>query len=171
MQHLLLVIDMQNDFIDMALGTEEAVKIVPIVEEIIKSHKGKVIFTKDTHLENYMSTKEGARLPVPHCIKGTQGWEICDALKPYASEIIEKKTFGSLELIDVLRNEDNKERVGKITLVGLCTDICVISNAMIAKATLTEAEVEVISSACAGVTPATHQNALEAMKMCQITVK
>ena len=171
MQNILIVVDMQNDFIDGALGTPEAVLIVPTVRDVILSHKGKVIFTKDTHSPDYLSTNEGKNLPVEHCIRGTYGWEICDSLKEYANEVVEKPTFGSTTLADLLKAEHKKSPIGKITLVGLCADICVISNALLLKATLPEVEIEVISGACAGVTNESHQNALNAMKMCQITIK
>ena len=171
MQDILIVVDMQNDFIDGALGTPEAQSIVPSVLSLVKNHKGRIIFTKDTHTEEYMSTSEGKNLPVPHCIKGTNGWEICPPLKEYAKEIIEKPTFGSLALAEQLKKENEKDPIGKITLVGLCTDICVISNTLLLKATFPEAEISVVSGACAGVTPESHENALNAMKMCQIIIK
>ncbi|MBQ8840950.1 MAG: cysteine hydrolase [Clostridia bacterium] len=170
MQDILIVVDMQNDFIDGALGTPEAVLIVPAVENVILSHNGRVIFTKDTHSPNYLTTQEGKNLPVEHCIKGTRGWEICPALEKYAKEVIEKPTFGSVALSEQLKKENEASPIGKITLVGLCTDICVISNALLLKATFPEIEISVISNACAGVTPESHKNALEAMKMCQIKV-
>ncbi len=171
MQDVLIVVDMQNDFIDGTLGTPEAQTIVPSVVSLVKSHKGRVIFTKDTHSPDYLSTNEGKNLPVEHCIKGTHGWEICDSLKEYATEVIEKPTFGSLDLAEQLKEENKKNPIGKITLVGLCTDICVISNTLLLKATFPEAEISVVSNACAGVTPESHENALNAMKMCQITIK
>ena len=171
MQNILIVVDMQNDFIDGALGTKEAVGILPNVEGIVKDFQGEIIFTKDTHQKDYLSTQEGKNLPVEHCIKGTQGWEIAPSLLPYATTVIEKPTFGSLNLVSCLQDKNAKEKIGKITLVGLCTDICVISNAMLIKSAFLDAEIEVISSACAGVTPQSHENALNAMKMCQITVK
>ena len=171
MQDILIVVDMQNDFIDGALGTQEAVSIVPNVVSLVKSHKGRVIFTKDTHSPDYLSTSEGKNLPVEHCIKGTSGWEICPQLLAYAKEVIEKPTFGSLALAEQLKEENEKNPIGKITLVGLCTDICVISNTLLLKATFPEIEISVVSSACAGVTRESHENALNAMKMCQITIK
>ena len=171
MQDVLIVVDMQNDFIDGTLGTPEAQAIVPSVVSLVKSHKGRVIFTKDTHSPDYLSTNEGKNLPVEHCIKGTHGWEICDSLKEYVTEVIEKPTFGSLDLVEQLKEENKKNPIGKITLVGLCTDICVISNTLLLKATFPEAEISVVSNACAGVTPESHENALNAMKMCQITIK
>ena len=168
MKKILVVVDMQNDFIDGALGTPEAVAIVPYVREKIESFDGKVFFTRDTHFENYMSTEEGKNLPVPHCIKGTDGWQIraeLDALR--RTEAIDKLTFGSRELVDVLAAEGEIE---SITFVGLCTDICVISNAMIVKAFYPEIPLIVDAKACAGGTPESHARALEAMKMCQIKV-
>lgn len=172
MQDILIVVDMQNDFIDGALGTAEAVAIVPKVVEKVKDFKGTVIFTRDTHGENYMQTREGQNLPVPHCIKGSHGWEVCPALEPLRTGLtIDKPTFGSAELGKALLELDAKEPVGSITLVGLCTDICVISNAMIAKAFLPEVPVTVDAACCAGVTPESHRNALNAMKMCQVRIE
>ena len=170
MQSILVVVDMQNDFIDGALGSKEAVAILPRVKEIVQSFNGKIYFTRDTHKENYMQTQEGKNLPVPHCIKNTSGWEIANDLKPYAKNVIDKPTFGSLELANVLASENKQDEIESITLVGLCTDICVISNAMLLKASLLDAKIIVDASGCAGVTPQSHKNALEAMKMCQIAV-
>ncbi len=171
MQDILMVIDMQNDFIDGALGTPEAVKIVPYVEEKIKSFNGKVFFTRDTHFENYMETQEGKNLPVPHCIKGTDGWQIrteLDSLRK--TEPIDKVTFGSQDLPKLLLKENSADPISSITFVGLCTDICVISNALLTKAFLPEVEIIVDAKCTAGVTPKSHQNALDAMKMCQIKI-
>ena len=165
---ILVVVDMQKDFVDGALGTAEAVAIVPAVKELIEGFDGQVYFTRDTHFENYMSTEEGKHLPVPHCIKGTDGWQIVselDALR--TTEAIDKLTFGSKELIALLADQKNVE---SITLCGLCTDICVISNALLIKAYYPEIPLYVVASACAGVTPESHQNALDAMKMCQIEI-
>ena len=159
---------MQNDFIDGALGTKEAAAIVPYVKDVIESFDGKVYFTRDTHFENYMETQEGANLPVPHCIKDTDGWQIraeLDALRK--TEAIDKLTFGSSALVDVLKNEKNIE---SITFVGLCTDICVISNAMVVKAFFPEVPLIVDAKGCAGVSPESHKRALEAMKVCQIKI-
>ena len=164
----LIVVDMQNDFIDGALGTPEAAAIVPYVKSVIENFDGAVLFTRDTHFSGYMETQEGKNLPVPHCIKGTDGWQIraeLDALRK--TEAIDKVTFGSKELVEVLKNEADIE---SITFVGLCTDICVISNAMLVKAFYPEIPLIVDARACAGVTPQSHKNALEAMKMCQIKV-
>ena len=168
MSKILVVVDMQNDFIDGALGTPEAVAIVPYVKELIEGFDGKVLFTRDTHFENYMDTEEGRNLPVPHCIKGTEGWQIraeLDALR--TTEAIDKITFGSRDLVDVLAAEGEIE---SITFVGLCTDICVISNAMVVKAFYPEIPLLVDAKACAGVTPESHFRALEAMKICQIKI-
>ena len=171
MNDILIVVDMQNDFIDGALGTPEAVAIVPKVLEKIKGFEGRVIFTRDTHLDNYMDTQEGKNLPVPHCIKDSEGWQIrseLDALRK--EEAIDKPTFGSVELSSMLVEENRKNPIGSVTLIGLCTDICVISNAMLIKAAMPELPIIVDAACCAGVTPESHNNALEAMKMCQIKV-
>ncbi|MCD8362047.1 MAG: cysteine hydrolase [Lachnospiraceae bacterium] len=172
MQKILVVVDMQNDFIDGALGTKEAVAIVPRVAEKIRSFPGRVIFTRDTHEQNYMDTQEGQKLPVPHCIRGTEGWQICSELADFCREApIDKPTFGSVELGEWLRLANEQEAIERITFVGLCTDICVISNALLAKAYLPEIPITVDASCCAGVTPESHQNALNAMKVCQIAVE
>lgn len=169
---VLVVVDMQNDFIDGALGTKEAVAIVPNVKRKIKEFDGEVIFTRDTHQENYMETQEGRNLPVKHCIEGTDGWEISDELKPLVkSEPINKPTFGSDELGRMLSEINEKEAIESIELIGLCTDICVISNAMVIKAFLPEVPISVDSACCAGVSVESHLRALEAMKVCQIEVK
>lgn len=164
----LIVVDMQNDFISGALGSDMAAAIVPYVVEKVKSFDGKIIFTRDTHFDNYLETQEGQKLPVKHCIRDTWGWEICDELLPYADVVIDKETFGSVDLPAILR--DYGDEVESIELCGLCTDICVISNAVILKANFTEAKMTVDSNACAGVTEASHKNALEAMKMVQIDI-
>ena len=171
MQNILIVVDMQNDFIDGALGTKEALEIVPRVVEKVKAFPGKILFTRDTHEENYLDTQEGQKLPVPHCIKGTSGWEICPELEALRKEnAVDKPTFGSVELGEKLRKMQEEEPIGCITLVGLCTDICVISNAMLVKAFLPEIRICVDASCCAGVTPESHETALRAMKMCHIDV-
>ena len=171
MQNILLVIDMQNDFIDGALGTPEAVDIVPKVREKIKNFDGTVLFTRDTHGENYMETQEGKNLPVPHCIRGTEGWQIRPELEELrVTEPIDKGTFGSDELGKILRDLNDEDPIGIITVIGLCTDICVISNALLAKAFLPEVPIEVDASCCAGVTPESHENALKAMASCQIRI-
>ena len=172
-KNVLAVIDMQNDFIDGALGTKEAQAIVGNVAEYIKksmSDSTEVVYTRDTHFDNYMDTQEGKNLPVLHCIKGTCGWEICDELKELQNDdtrIFDKLTFGSVELAEYLKSMAGLESV---TLIGLCTDICVISNAMVIKANLPEVRIKVVEKCCAGVTPQSHKNALEAMKMCQVAV-
>lgn len=173
MRKILLVIDMQNDFVDGALGTPEAAAIVErVVEEIGKYPTADIIATRDTHPENYLETQEGRNLPVIHCVKGTPGWElnakVAAALKGAA--IIDKPTFGSRELAERLAALAQDDELD-ITLVGLCTDICVISNALLIKAFLPEAPVRVIAGCCAGVTPASHQAALDTMRMCQIQIQ
>lgn len=164
----LIVVDMQVDFINGALGSDLAVAIVPNVVEKVKSFDGKVIFTRDTHFKDYMNTQEGKNLPVPHCIKDTDGWQICDELKPYVDIIIDKLTFGSIELPDFIKSFN--EPIEKIELCGLCTDICVISNAVVLKAAFPEVPIAVDSSCCAGVTVESHNNALNAMKVLQIEI-
>ena len=171
MQEVLIVVDMQNDFIDGALGTSEAVAIVPKVVEKVRSFPGRVIFTRDTHHEDYARTQEGHKLPVPHCIEGTHGWEIRPELMALCdSEPIDKPSFGSTKLCNQLLALDAMEPISCVTLVGLCTDICVISNAMLVKAALPEVPVVVDAACCAGVTPESHRNALAAMKVCQIEI-
>lgn len=171
MRDLLLVVDMQNDFIDGALGTKEAVAIVPNVREKIENFDGTVLFTRDTHEKNYLETQEGKNLPVEHCIRGTKGWEIREELeKLRTTQAIDKVTFGSKELGDILLRLNEQEPISHITVIGLCTDICVISNVMIAKAFLPEVPITVDAKCCAGVSVESHLNALEAMKVCQVEV-
>lgn len=172
MRKILLVIDMQNDFVDGALGTLEAAAIVDrVVEEIGRYSPDDIIATRDTHMENYLETQEGRNLPVIHCVKGTPGWElnakVAKALKGTA--IIDKPTFGSTELAERIAALAQDEEV-ELTLVGLCTDICVVSNTLLLKAYLPETPIQVIASACAGVTPESHQAALKTMEMCQIKI-
>ena len=174
---VLIVVDMQHDFIDGSLGTEEAKKILPNVEKKIAQYRScgeGIIFTRDTHEENYLETQEGKNLPFIHCIKGTKGWEIEDSIKEALGEvkIFDKLTFGSKELGFYLKEHyENIQNDLEIELVGVCTDICVISNAMIIKANLPEARITVDSSLCAGVTIESHLTALKAMEMCQIKIK
>lgn len=169
--NVLVVIDMQNDFIDGALGTKEAVEIVPRVAEKIREFDGKVLATRDTHGENYLDTQEGKNLPVKHCIRGTKGWELRPEIGALiGEEPVDKVTFGSTELGERLAAYQEEEAIESVTLVGLCTDICVISNAMIIKARLPEVPVIVDALCCAGVTPESHSQALAAMKVCQIAV-
>ena len=169
-KNVLVVVDIQKDFIDGALGTSEAVQIGDNVAEMIKGFDGEVVFTRDTHFDNYLETKEGKKLPVPHCIKGSDGWQIdkkLEALRLDERKIFDKPTFGSVELADYLKSLTSIECV---TVIGLCTDICVISNALLIKANLPEVTIRVVERCCAGVTPESHKNALEAMTMCQIEV-
>ena len=168
---VLVVVDMQNDFIDGSLGTSEAVAIVPAVVEKIKAWDGVVVATRDTHTTDYLNTQEGRFLPVEHCIEGTPGWEIAPAvsavLEEKEAEIVDKPTFGSTILAEMLSSED----VSEIELIGLCTDICVVSNALLLKANMPEMPISVDAQCCAGVTPAKHEAALETMRSCQIIVK
>ena len=162
---------MQKDFIDGALGTKEAQEMLPRMEAKLSAAQAagtKLVFTMDTHGEDYLATQEGRRLPVPHCIRGTEGWEIAASLQPFvraAAAVVEKPAFGSTELPALLEDCD------EIELVGLCTDICVISNALVLKAFYPEKKISVDASCCAGVTPESHAEALRAMKMCQVDVK
>ena len=173
MKHLLVVVDIQKDFVDGALGTAEAVAIVENAAKKIREFDGEIFVTYDTHFENYMETAEGAKLPVPHCIKGTEGWElnadIADALADKKYTAVEKITFGSTELPELVKKAVGEEDFD-LTLIGLCTDICVVSNALILKANFPEKEVYVDAACCAGVTVDTHNAALTTMKMCQINV-
>ena len=164
----LIVVDMQNDFISGALGSKEAEAILARVVGLVQGFDGEIIFTRDTHGEDYMHTQEGQRLPVPHCIRGTDGWQIASALAPYAHKVVDKPTFGSTDLPALL--EGYGEPVDEITLCGLCTDICVISNAMLLKAAFPEARIAVEAAACAGVTPESHEIALAAMRAVQIDI-
>ena len=173
MKKILVVVDMQKDFVDGALGTAEAVQIVGNVVKKINSFDGEIIVTYDTHFENYLNTAEGEKLPVEHCIKGTAGWnlasEVQSALENRKYRTVEKLTFGSVELPAIV-GEITKGEEFSIELVGLCTDICVVSNALILKASYPEVPITVDSSCCAGVTPETHNSALTTMKMCQINI-
>ena len=165
MKKTLIVIDMQNDFIDMALGTKEAVAIVPKVKKKIQEYVqngDEIIFTRDTHTENYLQTPEGKKLPVEHCIKGTKGWQIAEGLYIEECKIIDKPNFGWPHW--------NEEHLEDVEIIGLCTDICVVSNALIIKSTFPDANVKVDSNCCAGVTVETHEAALKTMAMCQIEI-
>ena len=168
----LIVVDMQNDFITGSLGTKEAEAILPKVIDKVKDFDGTVVYTKDTHGKDYMTTQEGKNLPVEHCMEGTWGWELAGELEVLSkpNKVFNKPTFGSLELAKYLVEENEKETIEEIELCGLCTDICVISNAFVIKASLTEVPVSVDASCCAGVTPESHLNALAAMKICQVAV-
>ena len=169
MRKAIVVVDMQNDFIDGALGTREAQEMLPRMVAKLTAARAEgtaLIFTMDTHGADYLATQEGKKLPVEHCIRGTVGWQIADALQPFvrAATVIEKPTFGATTLPAALADYD------EIELVGLCTDICVISNALLVKAFYPEKPVSVDASCCAGVTPESHANALSAMRMCQVEV-
>ena len=175
MKKILVVIDMQNDFIDGALGTKEAVAIVDKVVKKIEDFDGAIYVTYDTHFEDYMETNEGKNLPVCHCVRDTEGWQLNDKVKAALDKKesyteVEKITFGSIDLPFVLA-EENEMDDAEIELVGLCTDICVVSNALILKANYPDTDIYVDSSCCAGVTPEKHQAALETMRSCQIIVR
>lgn len=169
---VLVVVDMQNDFIDGALGTAEAAAIVPGVVEKIKDWTGEVYATQDTHQADYLTTQEGRNLPVPHCVEGTHGWEIAPAVREAMTNctFLAKPTFGSRSLAETLVTAHQRQPIEEIVLVGLCTDICVISNALLLKAFLPEVPIRVDAACCAGVTPESHRNALDAMRQCQIAV-
>ncbi|WP_029233741.1 cysteine hydrolase family protein [Butyrivibrio sp. VCB2006] len=173
MDKILVVVDMQKDFVTGALGSAEAQQIVPAVVEKVKNFDGTVVFTRDTHQENYMETQEGKNLPVPHCFEGTDGWEIIPELSELSNgkKIFNKPTFGSKELAQYIKEEADK-RNGELSveLIGVCTDICVVSNALLIKAYNTEIPVAVDSKCCAGVTPQSHNAALATMKSCQVQV-
>ena len=171
MRKAIVVVDMQNDFIDGVLGTAEAQEMLPRMVEKLTAARAEgtaLIFTMDTHGADYLTTQEGRHLPVEHCIRGTAGWEIASALQPFVREaaaISEKPAFGATELPDAFRDYD------EIELVGLCTDICVISNTLLLKAFYPEKPISVDASCCAGVTPESHRNALVAMQMCQVEIR
>ena len=164
----LIVVDMQVDFIDGSLGSPQARAIVPKVVDLVNRFNGQVIFTRDTHGPNYLKTQEGRKLPVEHCIHGTSGWQICRELQPFARDVVDKLSFGSIALPRLLAQNGTPE---EITLCGLCTDICVISNAMILKSAFPETPVYIEASCCAGVTPESHETALNAMRAVQIEVR
>ena len=196
MKKILIVVDCQNDFIDGALGTAEAQAIVPKVADYIRNHADKdtvLLVTKDTHSSNYAETLEGKNLPVAHCIKNSYGWELNPAIQeaiydtrgkyhsfdsyfPYISDhIIEKPSFGSIDLQNLLYMLDDEAGmqsgdIAEITLMGLCTDICLLANSVLCKTTLPEVPVRVVAECCAGITPESHERALEAMKMLQIEI-
>ena len=170
---VLVVVDMQRDFVNGALGSEAAQAIVPSVAAKIKAYRDAgdyVIFTRDTHQADYLDTQEGRNLPVPHCIEGTPGWQILPELEPGTAPVVNKVTFGSEALPSVLREAFPRGDMESVELIGLCTDICVISNAMVLKAFFPEVPLLVDPACCAGVSPDTHKNALEAMKVCQIQI-
>lgn len=173
MRKILVVVDMQNDFVDGALGTAEAQAIIPAAVQKIKDFDGEIYVTFDTHGENYMETSEGRLLPVPHCIKGTDGWklsaDIAGALSGKAYTQVEKVTFGAVDLPELIKKSGGTDNMS-IELIGLCTDICVVSNALLLKANFTEAQITVDEKCCAGVTPEKHNAAIETMKSCQIGI-
>ncbi len=173
MDNYLIVVDMQKDFVDGSLGTAEAQQIVPAVRAKIEAHEGPVIFTRDTHGADYLNTQEGRFLPVEHCLRGTEGWEIIRELRDLAARpstlVIDKPSFGSTVLAALLT--EKRESIESVELIGLCTDICVVSNALMIKAALPEVPLSVDSACCAGVTPAKHEAALETMRSCQIVIK
>ena len=164
----LIVVDMQVDFINGALGSAHAEAILPAVLKKVKEFDGKIIFTRDTHENTYPDTQEGRKLPIPHCIVDTDGWQICADLRTYADTVVDKPTFGSVALSKLISGYG--QPIEEIELCGLCTDICVISNAMILKAAFPEARITVDGAACAGVTPESHATALDAMRAVQIEV-
>lgn len=174
MKKILVVVDMQKDFVDGALGSKEAVAIVPEVVKKIRSFEGEIFVTLDTHFENYLSTAEGKKLPVPHCIKGTDGWKLNTDVESVLTEkeyrTVEKNTFGSVDLPEMIKTVAADEEL-TIELIGLCTDICVVSNALILKANFPETEITVSANCCAGVTPEKHLAALETMRSCQINIE
>ena len=173
MRKILLVIDMQNDFIDGALGTPEAAAIVDRVAAEIGKYPAQDVFaTRDTHGTHYLDTQEGRNLPIPHCVKGTPGWELNPKIAAALGDaaVVDKPTFGSRELAERVARLAQEDELD-ITMVGLCTDICVVSNALLIKAFLPETTVRVLSACCAGVTPESHQAALSTMRMCQIQVQ
>jgi len=174
MKKFLIVVDMQKDFVDGALGTKEAGAIVPEVVRKIEGFDGDIFVTKDTHFADYLQSAEGKKLPVPHCIKGTEGWELDERVeealagRDYVVEV-EKITFGSVELPGMIGSAAGEEDFS-VELIGLCTDICVVSNALLLKAHFPQAQISVDAACCAGVTPESHEAALTTMKMCQIEV-
>lgn len=174
MKRFLIVVDMQKDFVDGALGTPEAVAIVPAVAEKIRTFDGEIFVTLDTHPENYLDTAEGQKLPVAHCIRGTDGWrlnqQVADALDGRVYMVVEKVTFGSVDLPRLV-GEAAGNQPFSVELVGLCTDICVVSNALLLKAAFPEMPLAVDAACCAGVTPESHRAALTTMSMCQIEIK
>ena len=176
MNKLLVVVDMQNDFITGSLGTKEAEAIVNNVRNKIKAYRenqDEVVYTRDTHGPNYLETMEGNNLPVVHCIEGTWGWELethIEKTRLLGDKVFDKKTFGSTELGEYIAHKFKEDNDLEVELVGLCTDICVISNALLIKSYCPEIEISVDKKCCAGVTVVSHENALEAMKMCQIKI-
>lgn len=173
---ILVVVDMQKDFVTGPLGTPQAREIVPKVVRKIQAHytdSDMVVFTRDTHYEDYAITQEGKNLPIPHCIYGTEGWEIVPAIKPYtyANYCVDKSTFGSIELAQIIKRIYQRYDNVSVELVGVCTDICIVSNALLLKAAMPELCIEVDASCCAGSTVPKHVAALSILESCQINVK
>lgn len=170
----LVIIDMQNDFVDGSLGTPEACAIAPAVIEKARIFDGTVVFTLDTHGSNYASTQEGQHLPVTHCIKGTAGWHLIPELEEVRqarnARVFEKPTFGSTELAQWLVERNQEDPITSLEFIGVCTDICVVGNALMVKAFLPEVPVRVDASCCAGVTPQAHDAALATMSSCQVEI-
>lgn len=166
---ILVVVDMQVDFITGSLGSKLAAAIVPNVVEKVKNFDGIVIFTRDTHYDNYLATQEGRKLPVVHCIENTPGWQICDELMPYVKNVINKPAFGSISLAEYINSIE--KTIDEIELCGVCTDICVISNAMILKSAFPEIKITLDPSCCAGVTTESHNTAINAMRAVQIDIR
>lgn len=173
MKKFLIVVDMQKDFVDGALGTKEAAAIIPGVVKKIESFDGEIFVTLDTHYDNYMDTMEGKNLPVAHCIKNTEGWEldkaVAAALEKRKYTAVEKNTFGSVDLPNLIKSAAKGEEFS-VELIGLCTDICVVSNALLIKANFPENEISVDEKCCAGVSPEAHAAAIATMKSCQIII-
>lgn len=171
----LIVVDMQKDFVTGVLGTREAQQILPAVTAKVQDFDGRVIFTRDTHQDNYMDTQEGKYLPVPHCIQGSEGWQLAEPLEELRTAqnlpVYDKVTFGCPKLAQDLAEINEQEPITSIELIGVCTDICVVSNALVIKAHLPEVPVYVDPACCAGVTPEAHEAALATMRSCQIQMR
>jgi nicotinamidase/pyrazinamidase len=172
-KNYLIVVDVQKDFVDGVLGTPEAVAMIPYLVKKIKNFNGELMFTQDTHDKSYLSTIEGKKLPVLHCMKNTPGWNFAAAILPYTKgkKIFQKPTFGSEKLVNYIKKQHQTSPIQSIEVVGICTDICVISNVMMLKAALPNVVIKVDSKACAGVTPLSHQRALEAMASVHIDIQ
>lgn len=167
---ILVVVDVQNDFIDGRLGSKEAVLMIDYLKAKIRNFDGEVVYTMDTHDENYLHIQEGKVLPIVHCVKGTFGWEIKEGIYKENSKIFEKNCFGSIELVEYLKKLNEKEKIESIEFVGICTDICVVTNVLLVKAHFPEIQLIVDSKACSGVTPQSHIEALNTMKMCHVKI-
>ena len=165
---VLLVVDLQNDFVDGALGNEGNDKIVGPIEELVEGFKGEVVFTRDTHEDSYLESLEGKHLPVTHCVKGTKGWEV--RIDTKGKKIIDKPSFGSYELVDYLSDLNKKEKIRNIYMVGICTDICVLSIAIMIKNALLDTEVTVIEDLCRATSETAHQASLVVMASCQVNI-